>query len=223
MVSPNLRRRLSPGVTPNHDLEAVCHSIVRVSPRPGRRASLIAISGIDASGKGYVSAALARELTARGKRIAMIGIDGWLNLPAVRFSGNQPGLHFYRHALRFDEMFTTLIDPLVVTGSVDCLADYAEETGRSFRKHHYQFQDAEIVLLEGIFLFRRDLRERYDLRIWIECGFESALRRAVAREQEGLPPAETIAAFESIYFPAQRVHFAEDDPRSCAHIIIDNA
>jgi uridine kinase len=210
-------------VTAILDFAALCHPILGVSPRPGHRASLIAISGIDACGKGYVSAGFARELTARSKRVALIGIDGWLNLPPVRLGGDQPGLHFYRHGLRFDEMFTRLIDPLTITGSVNGVADYTEETAQSFRKHRYQFQDVEIVLLEGIFLFRRDLQKRYDLRIWIECSFETALHRAVARRQEGLSPSETIAAFQSIYFPAQRVHLGKDDPRSCADIVIDNS
>ena len=33
------------------------------------------------------------------------------------------------------------------------------------------------------------------------------------RGQEGLPPAETINTFETIYFPAQRKHLARDNPR----------
>ena len=204
------------------DLEELCTCVLKTQPRSGRCASLIAISGIDASGKGHVSAAVARELTALGKRVALLGIDGWLTPPAVRFGNHEPGRHFYRNALRFDEMFRMLIDPLIVRGSVDCTADYAEETAQSFRKHRYEFEGVEIVILEGIFLFRRDLRDRYDLRVWIDCRFETALHRAVARGQEGLPPRETIAAFESIYFPAQRVHFTEDDPRNCADIVIDN-
>jgi uridine kinase len=204
------------------DLEAICTCILKTQASAGHRASLIAISGIDASGKGYVSEAIARELTALGKRVALIGIDGWLNLPAVRFRARESGRHFYTHALRFNEMFRMLIDPLIARGSVDCVADFADETAQSFRKHRYQFQDVEIVLLEGIFLFRRDLCDRYDLRVWIECSFETALHRAVARGQEGLPPAETWAAFESIYFPAQRVHFTADKPHNCADIVIDN-
>jgi hypothetical protein len=36
------------------------------------------------------------------------------------------------------------------------------------------------------------------------------------RGQEGLPPAETINTFETIYFPAQRKHLARDNPRDAA-------
>ena len=56
----------------------------------------------------------------------------------------------------------------------------------------------------------------------MECSFETALRRAIARGQEGLAAAETIAAYQNIYFPAQRVHLAEDDPRACADLVLEN-
>ena len=38
----------------------------------------------------------------------------------------------------------------------------------------------------------------------------------------GLPPADTIRAYETIYFPAQKIHFQRDDPKSAATMIFDN-
>ena len=55
-------------------------------------------------------------------------------------------------------------------------------------------------MLEGIFLFKRELQQCYDFRLWIDCSFKTALERALSRLQEGLPPADTIAAYERIYF-----------------------
>ncbi len=49
-----------------------------------------------------------------------------------------------------------------------------------------------------------------------------ALERAIARGQERLPANETIRAYETIYFPAQQIHFASDNPRAAADFIIKN-
>jgi uridine kinase len=38
----------------------------------------------------------------------------------------------------------------------------------------------------------------------------------------GLSPDKTIQAYQAIYFPAQYIHFALDDPRSTADAIVDN-
>lgn len=189
------------------------------------RALLVGISGIDASGKGYVARILDSRLVSSGHRVALINVDGWLNLPDVRFStgsGNDPGTHFYNHALRLDEMFERLILPLKRNREIDLTMDFAEETATEFREHNYSFSNVDIVLLEGIFIFKQRFVPHFDLKIWIECGFDTALDRAIGRGQENLPPADTIKAYQSIYFPAQRHHFAIDDPRNAADITYPN-
>jgi len=80
----------------------------------------------------------------------------------------------------------------------------------------------DAIVLECIFLFKRAYRHHFDLAIWIDCSFETALERAIARGQESLPASETVRAYETIYFPAQRIHFRNDRPRETADLIIDN-
>lgn len=182
---------------------------------------LVGISGIDASGKGYVTAKLADALTRKFK-LAVLNVDGWLNLPHVRFNDNNPGVHFYHHALRLDDMFDQLVLPLKHNRSVRMTADFAEETASIFRSQEYVFDEIDIILLEGIFLFKLQHLHHFDLKIWIDCSFERALTRAVARSQEGLLPAETRYAYAKYYFPAQRIHFETDDPQSSADVIYPN-
>lgn len=186
------------------------------------RALLTGISGIDGSGKTALAGAIGAELRERDLNVAVIGVDGWLDLPARRFGSGFPGRHFYQHAIRFGPMFDRLVSPLVKRGSHRVTVDYAEETATEFRPHTYDFTDVDIVLVEGIFILRRDIRVQFDLSFWIDCTFETALERAVARAQEGLPTADTVRAYETIYFPAQRVHLAQDDPRSAADRILVN-
>ncbi len=186
------------------------------------RSALVALSGIDGSGKGYVSARILERLRDAGCRTAAIGVDGWLNLPLRRFSRENPGEHFYRNAIRFQEMFDQLVLPLRDRGSIRLEADFTEETAAAYRRHVYEYRTVEVILLEGIYLLKRDLRAHYDLSIWIDCSFQTALDRALARRQEGLSPQETIRAYETIYFPAQRIHFERDDPRRAAAIVMVN-
>jgi uridine kinase len=190
---------------------------------PPRRCALIAVSGIDASGKGYLTARLAASLAARGVRAAVLGVDGWLNLPSVRFDPDRPGEAFYERGIRFDEMFARLVVPFRDGRSIDLVADHADETATAYRPHTYAFGDTDIILLEGVFLLKHAWRAHYDLSFWVDCSFETALERAVRRGQEGLPPEETVRAFRSIYFPAQRIHLAKDAPRAAAnHILIND-
>lgn len=190
--------------------------------RPIQRAALIAISGIDASGKGYLAARVTAALQSRGVRVANINIDGWLNLPHVRFGQNNPAEHFYLRAIRFEEMFHHLIFPLRDRRSLTLEMEYTEETAAEYRKQRLTYTDIEVILAEGIYLLKLPLQPYYDLSFWIDCSFETALERAIARGQEGLPHEATIHAYRTIYFPAQEIHFARDNPRQAANAVIAN-
>lgn len=189
---------------------------------PLDNAALIAITGIDGSGKGFVTKQIVNSLKQRGAKVISINIDGWLNLPHIRYNPDNPAEHFYQYAIRFEEMFERLILPLKANRRVHLVADYVEETASEYRKQNYDFEDIDIIVLEGIFLLKREFRKHYDLTFWLDCTFETALERAIKRSQEGLPPEETIRAYETIYFPAQKIHFELDNPQTGADFIINN-
>ena len=92
---------------------------------PTEQSLLVGISGIDASGKGYIASQLSASLAAN-LNVAVVNADGWLNLPEVRFSESDPGRHFYENAFRLDEMFESLIVPLKQNAKVDLVADFLE-------------------------------------------------------------------------------------------------
>ncbi len=205
------------------DLRQVVETVLeRQRAAPAKQSLLVALSGIDGAGKGYLGGHLVAALRGCGLNAVLITIDPWLNLPAEPFSSARPAEHFYANAIRFEEMFEKLVLPLKLNRSVHIEADVAEETATEFRRHTYEFNNVDVIVLEGIYLLRRDLRRQYDLSLWIECSFETALERALRRAQEGLPPAETVRAYQTIYFPAQLIHFALDEPWAAADLVIPN-
>ena len=112
-----------------HALDCAVDQIVSARrSMPTGRSALVAISGIDGCGKGYLTARIVTLLQAKGLRVAAINIDGWLNLPGKRFDPGNPAEHFYSHAIRFAEMFDQLVLPPRDQRSVRIQADYAEET-----------------------------------------------------------------------------------------------
>ena len=186
------------------------------------RSLLVGVSGIDGCGKGYLATQLQAHLALHGVIPAILNVDGWLNLPQKRFAQSAPAANFYENAIRLDQFFSQVVLPLRNRRSVHLEADFVEETASDYRKHTYHYQDVSVVLVEGIFLFKPQYRKYFDLTIWIDCSFPAALARAIERAQEGLSPANTIAAYDTIYFPAQKIHLAQDKPRENADLIFEN-
>jgi uridine kinase len=186
------------------------------------RSVLVALSGIDASGKGFCSRLIVEALGERGVKAVGIGLDPWYNLPSIRFGQDRPGEHFYQNGFRFDELFDQLVLPLKQDRSVDLDARHVAEQATDYEPFRYEFESVDVIVLEGIFLFQPRFRIHYDLAVWVDCTDQTAIERAIRRGQEGLPPAETVHAFETIYFPAERVHLERDDPKASADLILIN-
>lgn len=202
--------------------EVVRKILERRVSTPDTRSLLVGVSGIDGCGKGYLATQLQARLALHGVIPAILNVDGWLNLPQKRFDQNAPAANFYENAIRLDQFFSQLVLPLKERRSIHLEADFVEETASNYRKHTYDYQDVSVVLVEGIFLFKPQYRKYFDLAIWIDCSFPTALARAIDRGQEGLSAANTIAAYDTIYFPAQRIHLARDKPRENADLIFEN-
>ncbi len=86
----------------------------------------------------------------------------------------------------------------------------------------YEFEEVDVIALEGIYLLKQAFVAYYDVSVWIECSFDTALKRALARAQEGLTPEDTLHAYRTIYFPAQEIHFQRDNPKAIASVTIGN-
>src|SRR5262245_9997278 len=96
---------------------AICAIAARTEAEP-RKDVLVAISGIDGSGKTTIARRLSDDLGGRGVRAALIHLDPWHASVETRFSQARPAEHFYERAFRFEELFSTLILPLKARRSI---------------------------------------------------------------------------------------------------------
>ena len=155
--------------------------------------------------KNYASAA-SRRLMA-----------GWKNHGLTE----NPAHHFLNNGLRLQEFHDHVYMPLREHGALDLIAQHsAPDNTEEFFEYHYLIQNTQIIIFEGIFLFQPMFS--FDYSIWVECSYETALERALKRNQEGLNPDELIHDFSTIYHAAQKLHIQRDDPKSRADFIYLN-
>jgi len=145
---------------------------------------LVALSGIDASGKGYTATLLDRALERHGIHTALIHADDWLSPPRQRFGSPRSARHFFENAFRFDAMFSQVVRPLRRDRRLDVTLTLGGESG-FLRRRSYRFSDVDVVLLEGIFLLRRELLPTYDRTIYVPAQ-QLHVTRDAPRERAGL-------------------------------------
>ena len=75
-----------------------------------------------------------------------------------------------------------------------------------------------ILLFDGIFLHRPELRGYWDLSIFLATSFPVSVARGAARD--GGPP-HPEAAENRRYVEGQRLYLGECQPRRAAHLVIE--
>ncbi|MDP4264894.1 MAG: hypothetical protein Q8941_20365 [Bacteroidota bacterium] len=188
----------------------------------GKRLFTVAISGIDASGKGYVSKLLQDELEARGYKVVTIAIDPWQNPISIRLQKENAAENFYNNVYRWPHFFDQLIRPLQQKKSILFKTNLIRTDADKYYPFTYHYERPDILLIEGIFLLQEKYLSYYDWKIWIHCSFETGLKRAVKRNAEGLGEKDLIMYYTTHYYPAQRYHFDKDQPAEKADVIFVN-
>lgn len=75
-----------------------------------------------------------------------------------------------------------------------------------------------LIVVEGVCALRRDLRDAYDLRVWLETPPGVRLARIMAR---GGPDARV--QWEERWLPSEMRYVERDDPVAAAQLILDGS
>ena len=187
---------------------------------------LIAINGKDGSGKTTMANYLADFLSSKTSReIIRISIDDFMNSRTIRYTPSESaGRGCYDYTFNFDGFLENVLKPLQADGSWEYRAkifDHATDS-ESLAPIQKAANDA-IVIIDGVFLYKQDLVNYWDLKILLDTDDETAIKRGARRDTERLGSYE-IARQKYIdrYIASQTIYYSEESPQKRADIIIDN-
>ena len=184
----------------------------------------VAIDGVDGAGKTHFAAELAAVLESSGRPIIRASVDGFHNPSAVRYGrgrGSPEG--FYRDSYDYDALKTNLLEPLSPGGSgLYRTAVYDVALERPVNAPEKRAEVGAILIFDGIFLHRPEVRGYWDVSVWLEVPFRVSIPRGAARgESFGSPDPDATSNVR--YVEGQRLYQAEVQPERHATFIIDNS
>lgn len=182
----------------------------------------VAVSGIDAAGKGYISRQLNTELKKKGYCVALINIDPWQNPIPIRLQKENAVQNIYENIFRWEDFFEQLIFPLQRSKGIYLETKGIRSDADIYYPLAYDYTNIDILLVEGILLFKKKYLHYYHYKIWIECSFETGLKRAIRRNIEQLDEQRLVQDYDTYYYAAQQLHFRRDAPLESADFIFDN-
>lgn len=184
---------------------------------PGRRI-IVAIDGVDGAGKTTLANALAGSVGGR-RPVVRASIDDFHRPAAERWArGRESPEGFYRDSFDYDRLAEVLLDPFragdaILTAIHDVVADVPRSVSAGIPA-----PDA-VLMLDGIFLHRSELVDRWDLSIYLDVDFPVSIPRGARR---GFGDPDPTAPSNRRYIEGQRLYLAEARPASRATIVVDS-
>jgi uridine kinase len=185
----------------------------------------VGIDGPIGVGKTTFARDLADALRATGRPVLRIDSDGFHHVRAVRYrQGRDSARGYYEDAYDLDSLRDLVLVPLGPSGTRRIATKVHDLVSDAVVREWADAPEDAIVLFDATFLQRGDLRDLWDVVIYLHAPEATAEERGVARDADALGGAEAArSAHRSRYTAAYRIYLAEQRPAERADILIDHA
>lgn len=196
--------------------EALSEQILRL---PSADRVFIAIDGVDGSGKSTFADNLATWL--RGRPVVILHVDDFRNPTSKRYArGRTSPEGFWLDTYDYDTFRAYALDPL------DRDSDgwyrtksYDSTTDERAMPPVIQAPKNALIVVEGMFLHRDELKDRWDLSVFLHAPLGETARRMA--ERNGSHPDPNHESMRR-YVNGQRIYFANARPWERASPVVDN-
>lgn len=185
--------------------------------KESNKALIVAISGIEGGGKRALAEKVAAALKLEGLSVALIHTDDWEAPQNIRFNAMNSPEKYYLNAYRFDEMVEQLILPLKLFGSIKTSVTLNDVMNP--RTVEYDFQDIDIIIIEGVYLLQEAYLELYDYTCWVDSDYNAAFARLAGQANIEQSQEALVNLYEQLIKPAGQYHIYTDNPQGHANSI----
>lgn len=181
---------------------------------------ILGIDGLGGAGKSTISESVAKELESKGINTLLLHIDDLIHPKNIRYNSAYPEWQcYYDLQWRFD-YFTDLIKSLKAGIQGDIDIELYDKDNDCYFTQKYQIKGKTAVIVEGIFLQRKEYSRVFDYMAYIDIPEEVRLNRVLKRDTYIGNEQQIIDKYQNRYFPAERRYFSEYHPEKTADLVI---
>jgi uridine kinase len=154
----------------------------------------------------------------------MASIDGWHNPRHQRLRRGQSSPEgYYQDSFNYAALKRRLLDPFAAGAPSVTLAafDYRTESEVTTT---VEVPSQAALIFDGVFLLRPELRDHWDLAIYLHVPERVTLERALVRDQALFgAPSDVEERYVTRYLRGQALYRSAAQPVERAHIVLDNS
>lgn len=177
---------------------------------------IIGIDGLSRSGKTTFVNKMRHEVNRIDREILVLHLDDYIVARKERYNTSNEDWYEY-YALQWDIHY--LRDQLfkkVRVASTLRLQRYDEQSD-SHTLEEISIHDAAVIVIEGVFLQRKEWRDYFDYVIYLDCPRRTRFLRESERTQKNL------TKFQDRYWKAEDYYLMEQSPMENADVVINSS
>jgi len=175
---------------------------------------LVGIDGLGGSGKSILTERIRHQLETTQLTVTIVHNDDFY-LPSAIRSKLSPQLKPVGADFDWMRLRDQVLEPL----RLNQIANYVRYDWLLDRlAEHYEIKPHGIVLIEGVYSTRAELRDLYNYRVWIDCPSELRLSRGLARDSN-----VALSLWVDEWMPAEERYYNEHRPDTFAQVMVNSA
>lgn len=184
---------------------------------------VIGIDGPGGAGKTTIAEKLKDKLEEKGHKCIVLHIDDFITPRNVRYKENFE--EWYCHYI-FQWRYNYLIEKILKLAKerveMQDNIEFYEKQNDTYRTEDVCIGKEDIIILEGIFIQRAELRDYLDYVIYIDVNREEVLKRVIKRDVYIGNEEEILKKYNLRYFPSEDRYYKTVEPKERADFVIEN-
>jgi uridine kinase len=199
----------------------VFSAVVADTPRPSGGPALVAVDGVDGSGKTLFAGQLAIAYERAGRTAFVVHEDDFLNPRSIRYRlGRDSPQGFFLDTYDLAALSAKVLDASTLGGGLTITpAVFDHRADAAIDADPVQVPPGGVLIVEGMFLHRDELVGRWDLSVFLDVPFTETVRRLAERDGSNADPEHPSMRR---YVEGQRIYLSRCRPRERATLVVDN-
>lgn len=183
---------------------------------------VLGIDGLGGAGKSTISEKICNEFENKMFHTILLHIDDFIHIREIRYNSSYPEWQcYYKLQWRYD-YFTDVINALKQSINIEQEIELYDKDNDCYSIKSYFVKNKTVIVVEGIFLQRKELQGLFDYMVYIDVPEEVRMCRVLKRDTYIGNEQQITDKYENRYFPAERHYFNKYSPDRKADFIICN-
>lgn len=182
---------------------------------------IVGIDGLGGSGKSTIVNSLKLQLQNENYHTYVLHIDDFIHPKHIRYDESKEEWYcYYNIQWRYDYLVQEILSSIKRGDKIDKLIELYDKENDTYVIQRIYIPQGSVLLLEGIFLQRKEIKSYLDFVIYLDVPQKVRLNRVLTRDGYIGGLEDIKCKYERRYFPAEEKYILEYSPIENADFVL---